>query len=104
MGRIRSIVRTRDRLIDAERLRVEREETAARAVAERKSALNRIAGEFEKSVGGIVAGAASAATVTVSDADPSSSVRPLSATFSLAETVIPVRSIALKPVRSIFNV
>jgi methyl-accepting chemotaxis protein len=58
----RSLAVFRDRLIDAERLRVEREETAARAVAERKSAMNRIASEFEKSVGGIVAGAASAAT------------------------------------------
>src|SRR3981189_1486089 len=52
----------KDRLIDAERLRAEREEATARAVAERKSAMNRIAREFEKSVGGIVAGAASAAT------------------------------------------
>jgi hypothetical protein len=49
-------------LIDAERLRAEREEATARAVAERKSAMNLIAREFEKSVGGIVAGAASAAT------------------------------------------
>ena len=49
-------------MIDAERLRAEREEATARAVAERKSAMNRIAHEFEKSVGGIVAGAASAAT------------------------------------------
>ena len=58
----RSLAVFKDRLIDAERLRAEREEAAARAVAERKSAMNRIAGEFEKSVGGIVAGAASAAT------------------------------------------
>ncbi len=52
----------KDRLIDAERLRAEREETTARAVADRKSAMDRIANEFEKSVGGIVAGAASAAS------------------------------------------
>jgi methyl-accepting chemotaxis protein len=58
----RSLAVFKDRLIDAERLRAEREEAAARAVAERKSAMNRIAGEFEKNVGGIVAGAASAAT------------------------------------------
>ena len=48
-------------MIDAERLRAEREDSTARAVAERKSVMNRIAGEFEKSIGGIVAGAASAA-------------------------------------------
>src|SRR5258708_15525688 len=48
--------------MDAERLRAEREEATARAAAERKSAMIRIAREFEKSVGGIVAGAASAAT------------------------------------------
>src|SRR6266581_3929678 len=58
----RSLAVFKDRLIDAERLRAEREEATTRAVAERKSAMNRIAGEFEKSVGGIVAGAASAAT------------------------------------------
>ena len=58
----RSLAVFKDRLIDAERLRAEREEATARAVAERKSAMNRIACEFEKSVGGIVAGAASAAT------------------------------------------
>jgi methyl-accepting chemotaxis protein len=48
-------------LIEAERLRAEREDATARAVAERKSAMSRIAREFD-SVGGIVAGAASAAT------------------------------------------
>lgn len=52
----------KDRLIDAERLRAEREEATARTVAERKSAMNRIANEFEKNVGGIVAGAAAAAS------------------------------------------
>src|SRR4029077_7089754 len=57
----RSLAVFKDRLIDAERLRAEREETTARAVADRKSAMNRIAGEFEKSVGGIAAGAASPA-------------------------------------------
>src|ERR1700722_19201976 len=58
----RSLAVFKDRLVDAERLRAEREEATARALAERKSAMNRIASEFEKSVGGIVAGAASAAT------------------------------------------
>jgi methyl-accepting chemotaxis protein len=58
----RSLAVFKDRLIDAERVRAEREEAEARAVAERKSVMNRIAGEFEKNVGGIVAGAASAAT------------------------------------------
>jgi methyl-accepting chemotaxis protein len=58
----RSLAVFKDRLIEAERLRAEREEATARAVAERKSAMSRIAREFENSVGGIVAGAASAAT------------------------------------------
>src|SRR6516164_1876335 len=57
----RSLAVFKDRLLDAERLRTEREEATARAVEERKSTMNRIASEFEKSVGGIVAGAASAA-------------------------------------------
>ncbi len=57
----RSLAVFKDRLIGAERLRVEREEATARAVAERKAAMDRIAGEFEKSVGSIVAGAASSA-------------------------------------------
>ena len=62
IGRIaRSLSVFKDRLIDAERLRMEREEATARAVAERKSAMNQIASVFEKSVGAIVAGAASAA-------------------------------------------
>jgi len=52
----------KDRLIEAERLRAEREEATARSVAERKAAMNQIANEFEKSVGGIVAGAAAAAS------------------------------------------
>ena len=58
----RSLAIFKDRLIDAERLRAEREEATAHAVAERKAAMDRIAQEFEKSVGGIVSGAASAAT------------------------------------------
>jgi methyl-accepting chemotaxis protein len=58
----RSLAVFKDRLIDAERIRAEREEATARAVAERKSTMNRIAGAFEQSVGGIVDGAASAAT------------------------------------------
>jgi methyl-accepting chemotaxis protein len=58
----RSLAVFKERLIDAERLRAEREEAAVRAVAERKSTMNRIAAEFEQSVGGIIAGADSAAT------------------------------------------
>src|SRR6201995_699063 len=58
----RSLAVFKDRLFDAERLRAEREEATARSVAERKSTMSRIAAEFEKSVGGIVAGAAAAAT------------------------------------------
>lgn len=57
----RSLAVFKDRLLGAERLRLEREEATARAVAERKAAMDRIAGEFERSVGGIVAGAASSA-------------------------------------------
>lgn len=63
IGRIsRSLAVFKDRLIDAERLRSERDEESARAMAERKLAMNRIASEFEKSVGGIAAAAASAAS------------------------------------------
>jgi methyl-accepting chemotaxis protein len=63
IGRIsRSLAVFKERLVEAERLRTERQASTARAVAERKSAMNRIADEFEQSVGGIVDGAASAAT------------------------------------------
>lgn len=58
----RSLAVFKDRLIDADRLRAEREEASAHAAAERRSAMDRIATEFEKSVGGIVAGLASAAS------------------------------------------
>jgi methyl-accepting chemotaxis protein len=75
IGRIaRSLAVFKDRLIDAERLRSEQDETTSRAVAERKSALNRIAQEFEKSVGGIVAGAASAAAAMQQSAQSLSSI------------------------------
>jgi methyl-accepting chemotaxis protein len=57
----RSLAVFKDRLIEGERLRTEREEATARAVAERKSTMGQIASVFEKSVGAIVAGAASAA-------------------------------------------
>ncbi|HLG84424.1 MAG TPA: methyl-accepting chemotaxis protein [Bradyrhizobium sp.] len=70
----RSLAVFKDRLIEAERLRVDREEAAARAMAERKSAMNRIADEFEKSVGSIVAGAASAATEMQRSAQSLSSI------------------------------
>jgi methyl-accepting chemotaxis protein len=58
----RSLAIFKERLLGAERLRAEREEATASAMAERKAAMSLIANEFEKSVGGIVAGAASAAT------------------------------------------
>ena len=62
IGRIaRSLAVFKERLIETERLRAERDEAAARAGADRKSAMGRIASEFEQSVGGIVAAAASAA-------------------------------------------
>jgi methyl-accepting chemotaxis protein len=62
IGRIaHSLSVFKDRLIDGERLRTEREEATTRAIAERKSAMNQIANVFEKTVGAIVAGAASAA-------------------------------------------
>jgi methyl-accepting chemotaxis protein len=57
----RSLAVFKDQLIDAERLRTEREEATSHAMAERRSAMDRIAREFEISVSGIVAGAASAA-------------------------------------------
>jgi methyl-accepting chemotaxis protein len=58
----RSLAIFKERLLGAERVRAEREEATASAMAERKAAMSLIANEFEKSVGGIVAGAASAAT------------------------------------------
>jgi methyl-accepting chemotaxis protein len=58
----RSLAVFKDRLIEAERLRGEREELAARTGAEQKSSMSRIAGDFERSVGGIVDSAALAAT------------------------------------------
>jgi methyl-accepting chemotaxis protein len=61
-GRIaRSLTVFKNQLLEAERLRTERDEATARAVDERKLALNQIAQEFERSVGGIVASASSAA-------------------------------------------
>jgi methyl-accepting chemotaxis protein len=63
IGRIsRSLAVFKDQLKEADRRRAEQQEETARAVAERKKAMNRIASEFEKSVGGIAAAAASAAT------------------------------------------
>jgi methyl-accepting chemotaxis protein len=62
IGRIsRSLAVFKDQLKEADHSRAEQEEETARAVAERKRAMNRIASEFEKSVGGIAAAAASAA-------------------------------------------
>jgi len=70
----RSLAVFKNRLIDAERLRTEREAAAAHGVAERRSAMDRIAGEFEKNVGGIVAGAASAAAEMQRSAQSLSSI------------------------------
>src|ERR1700748_1983009 len=55
----RSLSVFKDRLRDAERLRAEREKATAHVVAERRSDMDRIAREFEQSINGIVAGAAS---------------------------------------------
>jgi methyl-accepting chemotaxis protein len=63
IGRIsRSLAVFKDQLKEADHRRAGQEEETARAVAERKKAMNRIASEFEKSVGGIAAASASAAT------------------------------------------
>ncbi|HWK44488.1 MAG TPA: methyl-accepting chemotaxis protein [Stellaceae bacterium] len=62
IGRIaRSLGVFKDHLVEAERLRAEQGKAEERAAADRKSAMNRMAGEFERSVGGIVDGTASAA-------------------------------------------
>jgi len=62
IGRIaRSLGVFKDHLVEADRLRAEQEQAAAQAVADRKSAMHRMAGEFERSVGGIVNGTAAAA-------------------------------------------
>jgi methyl-accepting chemotaxis protein len=62
IGRIASSLAVfKQRLVEAERLRAAREDETARAVADRKADMNRLAGAFEHSVGGIVDGAASAA-------------------------------------------
>jgi methyl-accepting chemotaxis protein len=63
IGRIsRSLAVFKDQLKESDHRRAGQEEETARAVAERKKAINRIASEFEKSVGGIAAASASAAT------------------------------------------
>ena len=45
----RSLAVFKERLTEAERLRAERDDTTARAVAERKSTMNQIASNFERS-------------------------------------------------------
>ena len=57
----RSLAVFKERLVETERLRAERDEATVRAGADRRSAMDRIASEFEKNVGGIVGAAASAA-------------------------------------------
>jgi methyl-accepting chemotaxis protein len=62
IGRIaRSLAVFKERLVEAGRLRAAREEETARAVAERRAEMNRLASAFEQSVGGIVDGAGAAA-------------------------------------------
>jgi methyl-accepting chemotaxis protein len=62
IGRIaRSLAVFKDRLIETERLRTERDEATMRAGADRREALDRIASAFERNVGGIVGAAALAA-------------------------------------------
>jgi methyl-accepting chemotaxis protein len=62
IGRIaRSLAVFKDRLVDADRQRAARDDDNARAIDERKAAMHRLAGAFERSVGGIVDGAAAAA-------------------------------------------
>jgi methyl-accepting chemotaxis protein len=70
----RSLSVFKNRLNEAERLRAEREDGTARAVAERKLAMNQLASSFEKSVGAIVAGAASAAAEMQSSAQSLSEI------------------------------
>jgi methyl-accepting chemotaxis protein len=62
IGRIaRSLAVFKDRLIETERLRTERDEATMRAGADRREALDRIASAFERNVGGIDGAAALAA-------------------------------------------
>jgi methyl-accepting chemotaxis protein len=70
----RSLAVFKDQLMDAERLRAEREEATVHEVAKRRSDMASIASEFEKSVDGIVAGAASAANEMQRSAQSLSSI------------------------------
>jgi methyl-accepting chemotaxis protein len=58
----RSVQVFKDNMIEAERLRREQEQLKAKAAAEQKTALERMAAAFEESVGGIVGAVAAAST------------------------------------------
>jgi methyl-accepting chemotaxis protein len=62
IGRIaRSLQVFKDHLVETTRLRSEQEETKARSAADRRTAMARIADEFEHSIGGVIRGTTSAA-------------------------------------------
>src|SRR6267142_146022 len=62
VGRIaRSLQVFRDHLVETTRLRTEQEEMKVRSVEERRTDLSRIADDFERSIGGVIRGTATAA-------------------------------------------
>jgi methyl-accepting chemotaxis protein len=62
IGRIaRSLQVFRDHLVETTRLRTEQEEMKVRSVEERRTDLSRIADDFERSIGGVIRGTATAA-------------------------------------------
>ena len=62
VGRIaRSLQVFRDHLVETTRLRTEQEEMKVRSAEERRTDLSRIADEFERSIGGVIRGTATAA-------------------------------------------
>jgi methyl-accepting chemotaxis protein len=62
IGRIaRSLQVFKDHLVESTRLRAEQEETKARSAADRRTAMARIADEFEHSIGGVIRGTTTAA-------------------------------------------
>lgn len=97
IGRIaRSLRFFRDHLAEAGRLRAEQEEGKARAAAERRAVLGRIADEFERNIGGVIRGTADAAGALqgsassmsgVADATTQQSARVAAAAEQTAENV-----------------
>jgi methyl-accepting chemotaxis protein len=62
IGRIaRSLQVFKDHLVESTRLRAEQEETKARSAEDRRTAMARIADEFEHSIGGVIRGTTTAA-------------------------------------------